>query len=40
LRKGHSLRGQALYKGQNFFFIIWGLWVSKDAEFNVDSRLT
>jgi hypothetical protein len=23
---------------QNFFLIIWGLWVSKDAEFNVDSK--
>jgi hypothetical protein len=38
LRKGHSLRGQALYKGPKFFFIIWGLWVSKDAEFNVDFK--
>jgi hypothetical protein len=26
LRKGHSLWGQALYKGKKFgFFIIWGL---------------
>jgi hypothetical protein len=23
---------------QKFFFIIWGLWVSKDAEFNVDFK--
>jgi hypothetical protein len=21
-----------------FFFIIWGLWLSKDAEFNVDCK--
>jgi hypothetical protein len=33
LRKGHSLRGQALYKFPILFifFIIWGLWASKDA---------
>jgi hypothetical protein len=38
LRKGHSLRGQALYKGKKIFFVTWGLWVSKDAEFNVDLK--
>jgi hypothetical protein len=31
-------RGQALYKGQKFFPIIWGLCISKDAEFNVDFK--
>jgi hypothetical protein len=30
--------GQALYNGPNFFFILWGLWVSKDAELNVDFK--
>jgi hypothetical protein len=41
LRKGHSLRVQALYKGPKFFFfIISGFWVSKDAEFNVDCKNT
>jgi hypothetical protein len=38
LRKGHSLRGHALYKGPKLFFIIWGLWASKDAEFNIDFK--
>jgi hypothetical protein len=38
LRKGHAFRGQALYKGPTFLFIIWGLWVSKDAEFNEDFK--
>jgi hypothetical protein len=38
LRKGHTF-GQALYcirVHKNFSLRIWGLWVSKDAEFNVD----
>jgi hypothetical protein len=30
--------GQALFMGLKFFFIIWGLWVSEDAEFNVDFK--
>jgi hypothetical protein len=25
-----------LYRGQKFFFTMWGMVVSKDAEFNVD----
>jgi hypothetical protein len=27
-----------VYKGKNIFFIMWGLWVSKDAEFNLDFK--
>jgi hypothetical protein len=27
-----------LCRVQNFFFILWDLWVSKDAEFNVDFK--
>jgi hypothetical protein len=38
LRKGHTFRGQALYKGPKFFVHNMGLWVSKDAEFNVDFK--
>jgi hypothetical protein len=34
----YSFRGQALYKGPKFFVIIWGWWLSKDAEFNVDLK--
>jgi hypothetical protein len=30
--------GHALYRGQKFFFTMWGLWVSKDAELNVDFK--
>jgi hypothetical protein len=28
------------YKGKKFFFTIWALWVSRDAEFYVDSKHT
>jgi hypothetical protein len=38
LKKGHSLRCQKLYKGPKIVFIIWGLWVLKDEEFNVDFK--
>jgi hypothetical protein len=27
-----------IYGSTNFFFITWGFWVSKDAEFNVDFK--
>jgi hypothetical protein len=38
LRKGHSLWGQALYKGAKFFsLIIWGFMGVK-REFNVDFK--
>jgi hypothetical protein len=37
-RKGHAFPGQALCKGPKFIFIIWGLWVSQDAEFKVDFK--
>jgi hypothetical protein len=32
------IMGHALHRGQNFFFTMWGLWVSKDAELNVDFK--
>jgi hypothetical protein len=35
----HAFPGQELYKGPNFFFKIWGLWVSKDADFNEISKI-
>jgi hypothetical protein len=39
-RKGHAFLGHALYKGPKFLFSlkIWGVWVSRDAEFNVDFK--
>jgi hypothetical protein len=27
-----------LYRGQKFFFTMWGIWVSKDADLNVDFK--
>jgi hypothetical protein len=39
LRKGHDFPGQALYKGPKIvFFKIAGLWVSNDADFNLDLK--
>jgi hypothetical protein len=38
LRKGHSFRGQALYKGPKFYFHNMGLMGIKNAEFNVDFK--
>jgi hypothetical protein len=38
-RKGHAFPGHALYRGQTLFFLkIWGLWVTNDAEFDVDFK--
>jgi hypothetical protein len=37
--KAMAFPGHALYiRVQIFFFKIWGLWISKDAEFNVDFK--
>jgi hypothetical protein len=37
-RRGHDILGHALYGGKKIFFTMWDLWVSKDAELNVDFK--